>query len=260
MDHKLTQRIQDYLSTSVEEREIADGATLLLSLNRNNIMFQQIIRQPHKYADKVEYELQKHLSIRLNEKTVADVVKMNETVIPLADDTLKLMPVISSDAELPQGIKAKGIRPDHDSLPDEVRALWDESSNLYFRIKELFESLKGMESASACDRFELLKQLDECDKKYRDNMKTYDAYVIDEQKNVETPPAEDIVKKVTAARTYLSQNRSKLADYKVTDEKKYKDLLSKVQERYDLLVSTNNAVSEEQTAELKELGVAVNEA
>ena len=267
MDHTLTKKIQDYLALKAKDRDVTQGATLLLSLNRNNIMFQQIIRCPDKYADKVEYELRKHLAIRLNDKTVADVLEMNKTVVPNASDSLKLMPVVSSDCELPEGVKAKGMRSDHNDLPDEIKALWDESSNLYFKIKELFETLKGMESAPACDRFELLKQLDELDKRYRDNLKTYDNYSVVNELEGSNHPADgntntnpdDLVKKVTAARTYLSQNRDKLAGFKDTDEKKYKELLAKVQERYDLLLSTNSTVSPEQTAELKELGVKVVE-
>lgn len=261
MDHTLTKKIQDYLALKAKDRDVTQGATLLLSLNRNNIMFQQIIRTPDKYADKVEYELRKHLAIRLNEKTVADVLEMNKEVIPRADLSLKLMPVVSSDVELPEGVKAKGMRSDHNDLPDEIKALWDESSNLYYKIKELFETLKNMEHSPACDRYEFLTQLDECDKKYRENLKAYDNYSSVPEAGAPTASntSDDIVKKVSAARTYLSQNRDKLSGYRSSDEKKYQELLAKVQERYDLLLSTNNTVSPEQTAELKELGVKVVE-
>lgn len=84
MDEKLTHKIQDYLDTPPSERDVVAGATLLLSLNRNKILFQNVIRKPEKFADKVEYELRKHLKIRLDGKTVSDIALMNITVIPSA--------------------------------------------------------------------------------------------------------------------------------------------------------------------------------
>lgn len=265
MDENLTTKIQAYLETMPEERNVVEGATMLLSLNRNRIFFQNVVRKPEKYADKVAYELTKHLHIRLDRKTVSDVVWMNKTVVPLAQATIaEGMPVISTDDDFPQeGVVVRGKRADHDLLPDELKSLWDESSQLWFKIKELFEQLKGMEDAPACDRFEYLKQLDESDKKYRSNMQAYDAFVIGapdqdtkDIKKIEDDPA-TIAKKVNAARKYLSDNKKKLADLKSTDEAKYVVLLAKVQERYEYLIGSGNAVEAEQVAELVNLGLVV---
>ena len=60
-----------------------------------------------------------------------------------------------------------------------------------------------------------------------------------------------------AARKYLSDNKKKLADLKDSDAKKYLALLAKVQERYDYLISTGNAVEAEQVNELALLGLKV---
>lgn len=263
MDEKLTAKIQAYLEASPEERNVIEGATMLLSLNRNRIFFQNVVRKPEKFADKVVYELRKHLNIRLEHKTISDVVAMNKTVIPQAQATIaEGAPVISTDNDFPQeGVIARGKRADHDQLPDEVKTLWDESSQLWFKIKELFEQLKGMENSPACDRYEYLKQLDESDKKYRANMMAYDAYVMGTPdantiKKAQDDPAA-IAKKVNAARKYLSDNKKKLADLKSTDEAKYAALLAKVQERYDYLVGSGNSVEAEQVTELVSLGVVV---
>lgn len=190
---------------------------------------------------------------------------MNKEVLPLAEQTLSAgYPVISVDDDKPQmGIVAQGKRADHDSLPNEVKGLWEECSSLWFRIKELFEQLKGMENAPACDRYEYLKQLDGADKKYRENMQAYDSFVsgaistgFEQEGKVGDDPG-TIAKKVGAARKYLSDNKKKLADFKVSDEKKYLALLAKVQERYGYLVSTGNTIEAEQVNELAALGVKV---
>lgn len=265
MDEKLTAKIQAYLDAAPEDKNVIEGATMLLSLNRNRIFFQNVVRKPEKFADKVEYELKKHLAIRLDRKTIADVATMNKVVIPAAQATIaEGAPVISIDNDLPtEGTVVRGKRADHELLPDEIKALWDECTPLWFKIKELFELLKTMESSPACDRFEYLQQLDECDKKYRANMQVYDAFVVgssdadtDNGKKAEDNPA-DIAKKVNAARKYLSDNKKKLADLKTTDEKKYSVLLMKVQERYEYLVSSGNTVEAEQVAELVNLGLIV---
>jgi len=120
-----------------------------------------------------------------------------------------------------------------------------------------------MEHATACDRYEYLKQLDESEKRYRANMQAYDSFVPgtasgedEKQDKVEDDPA-TIAKKVGAARKYLSDNKKKLADFKDSDAKKYLALLAKVQERYDYLISTGNAIEAEQVNELAALGLKV---
>lgn len=266
MDIKLTEKIQAYLNTNPEGRNVIDGATLLLSLNRNRIFFQNVVRNPDKFAEKVAYELTKHLRMRLDQQTISDVVNMDKNVMPVAQTIIKEgAPVISSDNDVPQkGTVAKGKRSDHDSLPDEIKALWEDCAALWYRIKELFEQLKNMEQAPACDRYEYLKQLEESDKKYRANMQAYDEYVPgneDESTDDGNPEQSDdsatVTKKVNAARKYLSDNKKKLADYKTSNEDKYKELLFKVQERYNYLVSTGNTVDSAQVNELVELGLLI---
>ncbi len=271
MDHKLTEKIQKYLQTEPAKRNVVEGATLLLSLNRNRILFQNVMRRPEKFADKVEYELKKHLKIRLDDKTLADVAAMDRAVVPMAQETINRRLDLVADQtedvdtveELQAAVKHAGKRADHDELPDEIKDLWAQSAELWFKIKETFETLKTMEAAPPCDRYEYLKLLDEADKQYRANMAMYDAFALggepetDDSKEME--PAE-IAKKVQAARKYISDNKKKLAEMKESDDypnAKYDALRDKVQERFNFLVESGNSVSEEQVAELKELGIVV---
>lgn len=271
MDHKLTEKIQTYLQTEPAKRNVVEGATLLLSLNRNRILFQNIMRRPEKFADKVEYELKKHLKIRLDDKTIADVAAMDRAVIPMAQETINrrlgkavnLADDIDTHEELVAVAKHAGKRVDHDELPDEIKDLWVQSAELWFKIKEIFETLKTMEAAPPCDRYEFLKMLDEADKQYRKNMAKYDGFVFDGATTVdetkEMDPAE-IAKKVQAARKYISDNKKKLAELRESAEwpnEKYGALLDKVQERFNYLIESGNSVSEDQVAELKELGIVV---
>ena len=271
MDRNLTEKIQAYLQAEPEKRNVMEGATLLLSLNRNRILFQNVVKRPEKYADKVEYELKKHLQIRLDDKTMSEVAVMDATVVPFAENTLNKRLMMASDKaddidvpeELEIAIRHAGKRDDHEELPDEIKGIWEQSADLWFKIKETYETLKTMDNAPLCDRYEYLKILDEADKQYRKNMAWYDGYVLGSEiptaKGTELEPAE-IAKKVQAARKYISDNKKKLAEMRETTEwpnVKYDELLDKVQERFDFLIDSGNSVSDEQVAELKELGIVV---
>ena len=263
MDHKLTQDIYKYLNTSADQRDVVVGASLLLKLNRNRILFQNACKRPQKFAARIEYELQKFLNMRIDSKTVADVVEMDKTVLPSAAYVLSEgAPVISTDDDSPlSGEKVLGRRVDHDELPEEIQNIWTYNGSLFFKIKALFEQLKAMNDAPACDRYELLKQLSEADKTYREGMATYDNYQLGDElpsvskKEAQAEEPADITKKVNAARKYLSENKKKLATLQNTDEKEFNAHLLKVQERYDFLIQTGNTVDADQQAELVALGL-----
>ena len=59
IDEKLTRRIQAWLETPAEKRNINEGAVLLLKMNNNKILYRNIIMNPKKYGDYLEQELQK---------------------------------------------------------------------------------------------------------------------------------------------------------------------------------------------------------
>lgn len=263
IDEQLTINMQGWLNTEPAKRDLMKGAEMVLKLTRNRIFYQNISHNPQKFASKIEYELKKHLAIRLDRKTIQDVVKMDKELVPAVAETLAtFQPEISSDDDTPQEATiAKGKRADHDSLPEEIRQLWEDNKDIYFRLKQTFETLKTMKNALPCDRYEYLKQLEELDARYRDNMNKYDHFNTDTQgaggAEGESPedPAE-MAKKVSAARGYLSDNKKKLAELKESgDQEKYEKLLAKVQQRYDFLISTGNNVGEDQVNALRELGL-----
>ena len=280
MDTKLTEKIQKWLDTPVDERDIVAGATMLLQLNRNRYFYTNVVARPARYADKLEYELKKHLRIRLDGQTIQDVVRMEKTVLPAVEKTIQEEVavvnnqqemvnddhevVIDSNDDKPQeAVVAKGRREDHDSLPDEIKALFNDAGQLYFSIKQLYETLKTMENAQPCDRYEYLKQLKEADTKYHANLQKYDAYRADGTTTTVEPETEtsaDLAGKISTARGYLSSNKSKLAALKADKgaAEKYAALLAKMQERYDFLIANGAPISEAQTAELAELGVVTD--
>ncbi len=260
MDHNFTRKLQEWLNLPREQRDVQAGATMLLQLNRNKILFQNIIRKPEALHDKLEYELKKHLRIRLDQKTIDDVVRMDRELVPRVDKMLAQdAPVIDADKDVPAAKVAKGKRADHDSLPLEIQALYVTNGDRYFKIKQLFNQLKTMNDAAPCDRYEYLKQLGDLDRQYREAWERYDNYVpgtevkVESAKPVSSP--DDIAKRVSAARKFISSNKQKLTAFRESDPDKFKVLLSKMQQRVDELQTLGSVLSDGVVSELKVFGI-----
>ena len=176
LDPEFTRQLQDYLATPSDERDVAQGALLLLRINSNRYLYACACAAPARYADTIAYELTKHLRIRLDGLTRQDVARMEREALPNIEDTISQgAPVITPDADHPKG-QYRGRRPDHDQLPDDIKQLYDTNGELYFKMKQTFETLKTMADKEPCDRYELLKLLKRADEKYRTNWDAYDSY------------------------------------------------------------------------------------
>lgn len=263
-DNKLTQDIADWLNAPEDVRDIKAGADMMLSLNRNRALYNSIIRKPKKFMPKLEYELRKFLRMRLDRITTADAAKLEAQVLPRVEETLS-QPTISSEDELPVANIAKGKRADHDSLPADIRALWDANGQLYQRIVLLFNELKAMPDAQPCDRYEKVHLLDEADKAYRANLERYDSFIAPagaDSSNVSEPDTSDeksdaadsVIKAVGAARKRISQYRKKLSDL-APDDPKRPDLIQKIQSAVDVILSSGSEVSDATKTELQALGI-----
>lgn len=264
MDERLTQNVQEWLNASQAERSLEQGALLLLRLNRNRFMHANILRRQN--WDKLTYELQKHLRIRLEGLTAHQVAKMESEAMPRIAKTIATQaPVISTEADQPAA-EYHGRRPDHDALPEQVRELYDRNGALFFKMKQLFETLKKMEDATPCDRHELLTQLVEMDREYRANWNTYDTWAsvtngaaCDAQGDQE-PTADDAAKvtpeQVSAARKFLSIGRKRLAELSEEDAAALK---AKMQQRVDLILAAGHGFAPDYRSDLEKLGLVFTE-
>ena len=263
--------MQAWLNMEPSLRNLNEGAEMMLKLSHNKVLYQNVMRNPVKFASRIEYELKKRMPMRLDRMTSEAVVSMDNKLMP---ETKKLIdahdaPVIDSDNDVPLSAKiAKGKRADHDQLPENIQKLWDDNGALFFKIKEIYNTLLGMMDAQPCDRYEYLKVLQDLDKRYHQNLAAYDSYKADSPQNKKQMDASEMIKAVSAARTFLSSNKSKLEELLVTmrkdeeegracpvEKQKYEDLLANVQERYDFLIRGGNNVSDEQLTALTKLGL-----
>lgn len=255
LDPKITAEIADWLNTPADKRDVAAGAKLLLSLNRNRALYNAITRRPAQLASKLEYELRKFLKIRLHNTSVSDMRSVESKVMPRVAATLGDTPAISSDNELPQGTVATGKRADHDSLPDSVRALWDDNVIRYRKILLLFNELKAMSDMQPCDRLEKLIILDETESAYRDAMAAYDAYSPDaDSANGESSAQTDPEAAAIAARKNISKYRKALASL-TPESEKYADLVDRLRKAAAVVRASGQDFNAATAADLKKYGI-----
>ena len=176
MDKTFTDKLQAWLNQSREERDWDEGALMLLQLTGNKIMYRNLSVNPEGKANFIEGKLQQYLEFRLAELTHEQVKEMQHAV----EEIVKEHTEFKSDYNEAKNFKT-GKRADHDTLPEEIQALYVENLDLVHRMRELHLKLRTMSTTdSTCadsDRYPFLKEFIKLDKKLHDNWNVYDHFV-----------------------------------------------------------------------------------
>lgn len=271
------------------EAELAEGATMVLQCNRNQALYNTIMRRPSRYEEKIAYELRKHLRYLKDDMTLDEVKDMEEKVLPVIEKVLnvdvnedKPLPSPAYDAEtlLQTGaykqtdtIVARGKRTDHDTLPETIRAIWERNAERYKKIKQAHETCKTL--TAACDRYEYTKAIAELWADYKKDFETYDHYVlvpVNDEAGTQTPAAGEVqlsaedLKAINAARPYISNNLPKLLDlvkhskgdgFTKEQQEKLEGWHEKIQQRVDVLVRCKQVIKDELRTKLVEAGITL---
>lgn len=253
------------------ERAIENDAVLLLKLNRNRILYENIVRR--KNWDKLEYELKKqlvHLCDRVGIKPEELEPENKKELEPTGDITPEMeekagQVMLGLEAMESSGNITFGLRADHDSLPEEIKILPEKNREIYPLMRKTHEQLKLMEGAKPCDRYPFVKELIRLDDLLQANWVKYDTYspVPEQQKDEKKEPSATMdAKQVSAARKYLSTNKSKLAKLLAEKEdpkaqEKAAELKNAMVERIKELTAAGESIAEKQLTELMELGVSL---
>lgn len=180
-DSKFTEELQNFLNTPEQERDYEKGNLLLLQLSNNRIRYQNFARNPASKAEFINYQLQKYLNFRLADLTHEQVTAM-ETEVKNIDAKIGLDKDNSQYKKTNKEFKS-GKRADHDSLPEEIQALYVENLSILQKMRELHMQLRNLSlDNSPCpdsERYPFLKELITLDKKIHENWHTYDTYVIE---------------------------------------------------------------------------------
>lgn len=176
MDKEFTNKLQTWLSLPREDRDWDEGTLMLLQLTGNKIMYRNLSVNPEGKANFIEGKLQQYLEFRLAELTHEQVKEMQHAV----EEIVKEHTEFKSDDNEAKNFKA-GKRADHDTLPEEIQALYVENLDLVHRMRELHLKLRTMSTTdSTCadsDRYPFLKEFIKLDKKLHDNWNVYDHFV-----------------------------------------------------------------------------------
>ncbi len=285
IDPKFTEKIAQWLQSDHTSPEaIAAGAMLLLQLNRDNAMYQRIMRRQQREVSFLEYKLRRFLQMRQDGQTIRDVVKLDGEITPQIQEAIETEPVpVEGKAELlpvddsakneggTSRVVRKGIRPDHDRLPDDIQALWPKNAERWKKIKLTFETLKTL--TEPCDRYEHLKVLKETWYKYKEDMAHYDdfrltadtATVPDDPASGETLTPEQ-EKELANADSYISKNMPQLLqlvaaakeeEFNEEQKKQLESLRSRVQQRVDVLLKYGRTLTDERREQLLSADIKV---
>lgn len=288
-DPKFTEKLKKWFDCEHTDANIREGALLLLQMNNNRHLYQLINFDPQGKLELLKYELQKHLNYRIEGMTIDDVRNYDKAVTPVlqtavdktseADKIAKQLaphlPVVESenlDSIVPSAIVAKGKRADHDQLPENIQAIWDNNCALWKKIKEHFEACKAYDMS--CDRYEGLHAADEDFKRmlltlkeeyyaYKQAMDVYDhAQPGDAEKQPaeEQPEAAITSKQIGNARSYITKNLDQLIGLtEAGNTDKVDALRAKVNERVQLLITAKAEITADTIAKLQQAGITMEQ-
>ena len=253
IDQKFTEELSKWLSTPRDERDVVAGAELLMRITGNRQFYATAIVRPHVVHDHVEYELKKHLAIRQeghNVETLRNLERelLAECAEEFGEEASTVEPVeeqagaeeadayaVPREGPVVSSPK-RGRRADHDALPVESQALYDDNATRYEQMRKVYQQLLTMADAEPCDRKEHIFQLDQLVKAWAAAWEAYDRYdataVADAAENdaEEADEAEDeaeeasdeastlpddpttFANKIAAAKRYLQKHRKKLRE------------------------------------------------
>ena len=180
--NNLTDKLQQWLDTPSAERDWNEGAILLLQLTNNTIMYRNLSINPKGKAEFIEGKLRAFLKARREVEAHDEVIILQEQVNAIIENRTEF--------------KA-GKRADHDSLPEDIQALYVENLDIIHRMRELHLRLRLLSDSTkqvpAAERKPLLDEFINLDKKLHANWDTYDHYVTKAESaaNTETKESED---------------------------------------------------------------------
>lgn len=264
MDHTLTEQLKVWLETPKESRDLEKGATFLLQLTGNKIMYQNVSRNLSRNSDIIEYQLQKYYNFRVKDLTHKQVMEMDEQVAKIVTRHFSFAdsaeqngtPSVnsenkgnadSSDTGKQTSEFRKGKREDHDSLPVEIQAIYVENNSIMQKMRELHLQLRMLSTANAVcpdsERYPFLKEIIELDKTYHKNWEIYDHFVPGESE-IPVKPTDEMEESKSALRVVnLMKGRYKKNP---SDE-----LKAKILDAYSKVLEPSEKLKEE----LTEMGI-----
>ena len=261
MDKQFTLKLQEWLNTPAEKRDLEVGATLLLQLTNNKILYRNIKSNLKGHADFIEFKLKRYLQYRLQELTHEEVEAMQKQVDGIVKER-KLNSAPKPSKTQAEQFKA-GKRADHDTLPAEIQALYVENASLIQKMRELHLQLRNLSTqASTCpdsDRYPFLKEIIELDKRYHQNWKAYDSFAASSGETLngsgETATTQSTQAGQTLDETARLEQKNILRQINLAKGRYKKNPSEKLKDSILSLYQQLTAPSDALTDDLKQLGI-----
>ena len=261
MDKQFTLKLQEWLNTPAEKRDLEVGATLLLQLTNNKILYRNIKSNLKGHADFIEFKLKRYLQYRLQELTHEEVEAMQKQVDGIVKER-KLNSAPKPSKTQAEQFKA-GKRADHDTLPAEIQALFVENASIMQKMRELHLQLRNLSTqASTCpdsDRYPFLKEIIELDKRYHKNWQAYDSFAASSGETLdgsgETATSQSVNAEQTLDETARLEQKNILRQINLAKGRYKKSPSEKLKDSILALYKQLTAPSDALAASLKELGI-----
>ena len=261
MDKQFTLKLQEWLNTPAEKRDLEVGATLLLQLTNNKILYRNIKSNLKGHADFIEFKLKRYLQYRLQELTHEEVEAMQKQVDGIVKER-KLNSAPKPSKTQAEQFKA-GKRADHDTLPDEIQALYVENASIMQKMRELHLQLRNLSTqASSCpdsDRYPFLKEIIELDKRYHKNWQAYDSFAASSGETLdgsdETATSQSVNAEQTLDEVARLEQKNILRQINLAKGRYKKNPSEKLKDSILALYKQLAAPSDTLNASLKELGI-----
>ena len=185
-------RLATWLGTPVEQRDIQEGALLVRQIVHNQILADNLLRFPKRFMSHAEYQLNKFNTLAVAQVEHAAVEQMSAQVAAINKELQLDQPLPGNPKDGIQRRLAKtetfkaGKRADHNSLPEEIKALYVQNLSIVQQMRAIHAQLVVITNAAKTkdycpdgDRYPLCKELIELDQQYRKNWEEYDKCVIE---------------------------------------------------------------------------------
>jgi hypothetical protein len=253
MEKTYEQKVNEWLNTAPDERSIDVGASLMIQGNRNRVLRDYVLRK-NDFA-KVEYELSKIIG-----SAREFAVKEEKIDIILLDEKAAKIETELSDVTETSFV---GKRPDHETLPEAIKSIPEKNLEIYRSMRSLFEKLKLLseDGHKPEERVPHLQELFSLEERLISNWAAYDSFDATKKipENVTEKENTTIdIKRVTANRKYLSENKKKIAALiEKGNDAAVEKLKAEMQKRYNELIINGHTFDPEQLTEFKAIGLIV---
>lgn len=233
--------------------------------NRERGLYNSAMRRPKAMLPWIRTDLRKYYDIRQRGLTTPEVEQFNNETVSLVEQTLSQVPAtIGQDSEespLVPVLGIRGMREDHERLPDEIKAIWERNAERWKKMRQLHAQLAQMivkPDYAPCDGNELCYMLRQVDSDLRNDYEIYDTFVL----TPEGPDAQeaepkdkvdaftDNVKVIQSARTAISRGLGRKTAHTEAS-------LKKVQDAVNALYALKQIIKPETVEKLKAIGVSI---